>query len=211
MKQIYMMILLCLYTQYIVSYEVGDIIQLPEPQKNGGMTFNEALKNRKSSRDFDDTKKIDNYLLSQALWSCYGVNRPNGYRTTPSAQAWHPLIIYAFLEDGVFKYNPLDNTLTVVLLGDHRAKTGTQAYVAKAAVNFVVIGDLTKETTYDDKTKKRAIYSDTGHCTMAFYLFAAANNMKGVDRAMVDIDALFELLGLSKEDYLFSLSFSLGY
>ena len=211
MKQIYMMILLCLYPQYIVSYEVGDIIQLPEPQKNGGMTFNEALKNRKSSRDFDDTKKIDNYILSQALWSCYGVNRPNGYRTTPSAQAWHPLIIYAFLEDGVFKYNPLDNTLTVVLLGDHRAKTGTQAYVAKAAVNFVVIGDLTKETTYDDKTKKRAIYSDTGHCTMAFYLFAAANNMKGVDRAMVDIDALFELLGLSKKDYLFSLSYSLGY
>ena len=211
MKQIYMIILLCLYTQYIVSYEVGDIIQLPEPQKDGGMALNEALNNRKSSRDFDETKKIDHYILSQALWSCYGVNRPDGHRTTPSAQAWFPLIIYAFLEDGVYKYNPLDNTLTVVLLGDHRAKAGTQAYVAKAAVNFVVIGDLNKETTYNDKQKKMAIYFDTGHCTMGFSLFAAANNMKGVDRAMVDIDALLELLGLSKEDYLFSLSYSLGY
>ena len=211
MKQIYMIILLCLYTQYIVSYEIGDIIQLPEPKKDGGMTLKEALNNRKSSRDFDDTKKIDNYILSQALWSCYGVNRPNGYRTTPSAQAWHPLIIYAFLEDGVYKYNPLDNTLTVVLLGDHRAKTGTQAYVAKAAVNFVIVGDLNKKTTYDSNVKKLAIYSDTGHCTMGFSLFTAANNMKGVDRAMVDIDALFELLGLSKNDYLFSLAYSLGY
>ena len=114
-------------------------------------------------------------------------------------------------EDGVYKYNPLDNTLTVVLLGDYRAKTGTQAYVAKAAVNFVTVGDLNKKTTYDRNVKKLAIYSDTGHCTMGFSLFTAANNMKGVDRAMVDIDALFELLGLSKEDYLFSLSFSLGY
>ena len=211
MKQIYMIILLCLYTQYIVSYEVGDVIQLPEPQKDGGMTLNEALKNRKSQRDFDDTKKIDNYLLSQALWSCYGVNRPNGYRTTPSAQGLHPLIIYAFSEEGVFKYNPLDNTLTVVLLGDHRAKTGTQAYVAKAAVNFVVLGDLNIKTTYELSTLKMAIYFDTGHCTMAFSLFAAANNLKGVDRAMVDVDALFELLGLSQKDYLFALSYSLGY
>ena len=211
MKQFYIIILPCLYFQCIVTYEVGDIIQLPEPKKDGGMTLKEALNNRKSSRDFDNTKKIDNYLLSQALWSCYGVNRPNGYRTTPSAQGWHPLIVYAFLEDGVYKYNPLDNTLTVVLLGDHRAKTGTQDYVSKAAVNFVVVGDLNKKTSYNDKQKEMAIYFDTGHCTMGFSLFAAANNLKGVDRAMVDIDALFELLGLSKKDYLFSLSYSLGY
>ena len=211
MKQFYMIILLCLYFQCIFSYEVGDIIQLPEPQKDRGMTLNEALNNRKSSRDFDNTKKIDNYLLSQALWSCYGVYRPNGYRTTPSAVAWFPLIIYAFLEDGVYKYNPLDNTLTVVLLGDYRAKTGTQAYVAKAAVNFVVIADFKKKTSMDDENKKKYIYLDTGHCTMGFSLFAAANNMKGVDRAMVDIDPLLELLGLAKEDYVFTLSYSLGY
>ena len=211
MKQFYMIIFLFLYIQYIVSYEVGDIIQLPEPQKDGGMTLYEALNNRKSSRDFDVTKKIDDYILSQALWSCYGVNRPNGYRTTPSAVAWFPLIIYAFLEEGVFKYNPLDNTLTVVLIGDYREKTGTQAYAAKAAVNFVVVADYNKKTSLNDENKKKYIYLDTGHCTMGFSLFAAANNMKGVDRGMVDIDPLLELLGLAKEDYVFTLAYSLGY
>ena len=53
-----MIIFLYFYFQCIVSYEIGDIIQLPEPQKNGGRTtLNEALNNRKSSRDFDNTKK----------------------------------------------------------------------------------------------------------------------------------------------------------
>jgi hypothetical protein len=46
---------------------------------------------------------------------------------------------------------------------------------------------------------------------MALYLFAAANNMKAVVREMVDVDPLFKLLGLAKEDYVFSLAFSLGY
>ena len=211
MKQLYTIILLCLYIKFIATYEVGDTIQLPDPEKDGGMPLNEALNNRKSSRDFDGSKKIDNYILSQALWSCYGVNRPNGYRTTPSAVAWFPLIIYVFSEEGVFKYNPLDNTLTVVLIGDYRAKTGTQPFVDKAAVNFVVIADYNKKTSMDNESKKKYIYLDTGHCTMGFSLFASANNMKGVVRAMVDVDPLLELLGLAKEDYVFTLSYSLGY
>ena len=67
MKQFYVIILLFLYTQYIISYEVGDIIQLPEPQKDGGMTLNEALNNRKSSRDFDNTKKVINPAIKQKV------------------------------------------------------------------------------------------------------------------------------------------------
>ena len=35
--------------------------------------------------------------------------------------------------------------------------------------------------------------------------------MKGVDRAMVDDGPILELLGLNKEDYIFTLAFSLGY
>ena len=46
---------------------------------------------------------------------------------------------------------------------------------------------------------------------MGLSLFAASNNMKGVVRAMVDVDSLLELLALNKEDYIFTLSYSLGY
>ena len=214
MKKFYIAIFIILYFKYCLTTEVGEKIQLPEPEIVGGMTLNEALNNRKTSRDFDGTKKIDFQKLSQALWSCYGVNRPNGYRTTPSATAWFPLIVYAFLEDGVYKYEPKENMLTKVLDGDQRSYTGSQkAIVNNASVNFIILGDFNKKSSMDgdDEHKIRSIYLDTGHCTMGLSLFASSQNMKGVVRGLVDADSLLELLGLKKEDYLFSLAFSLGY
>lgn len=214
MKTIYIALFIILYFQFCLSTEVGEKVQLPEPETSGGMTLNEALNNRKTSRDFDGTKKIDLQTLSQALWSCYGVNRPNGYRTTPSAKSWFPLIVYVFLDDGVYRYEPKENMLTKVLDGDQRSYAGSQqAIVTNASVNFVIFGDFNKKSSMDgdDEHKIRSIYLDTGHCTMGLSLFASSQNMKGVVRGLVDADKVLELLGLNKKDYLFSLAFSLGY
>ena len=212
MKSFYFIFISLLITQYCDIFNGDNKIVLPEPEKKGGMPFNEALNKRKSSRDFDPSTELTPEIISQALWCCYGPNRENGYKTTPSASAWFPLIIYVFLEEGVYQYEPNDNTLTKLLSGDFRAMTGSQtSIVTKASVNFVFIGDLKKQTKYEGEVKLRAIYSDTGHCSMALGLFAVANNMKGVTREMVDEDPLLELLGLPKEDYMFALSFSLGY
>ena len=212
MKSIYILIFL-LSLQYIISLKVGETYQLPTPEKEGGMPLYEALNSRKSQRDFDPSKPLNPEIISQALWSCYGVNRANNYKTVPSAVAWFPLIIYVFLEEGVYKYNPEENSLTLIIEGDYRAITGTQDYPANAGANFVIIADFNKSSAMDgdDEHKLRSIYLDTGHCTMGLYLYAASMNLKGVDRAMVDSDKVLELLGLPKEDYKFTLAFSLGY
>ena len=214
MKKIYIALFIFLYFQYCLSVEVGETIELPEPETTGGMTLNEALNNRKTSRDFDGTKKIDLQTLSQALWSCYGVNRPNGYRTTPSAKSWFPLIVFVFLEDGVYRYEPKENMLTKLIDGDKRSYTGDQKeIVTNASVNFVIFGDFKKKSSMDgdDGHKKVSIYLDSGHCTMGLSLFASSQNMKGVVRGNIDPYKVLNLLGLNSEDYLFSISFSLGY
>ena len=202
------------FCNYFICIEDADIIQLPEPEKEGGMPLYEALSKRQSLRNFSPDKKLDIKALSQALWSCYGANRANGFKTTPSAKAWFPLIVYVFIEEGVYKYDPTNHSLIRVLSGDYREMTGTQTkVVTTAAANFVLIADFMKKSSMDgdDEHKLRSIYLDTGHCTMALGLFAAANNMKGVDRAMVDVDPLLQLLGLQKGAYIFTLSYSLGY
>ena len=197
-----------------LNIKLGESYLLPEPEKEGGMPFNEALSKRQSQRDYDETKKLSPQLLSQALWSCYGANRENGMKCTPSAYALYPLIVYVFLEDGVYKYDPSNHSVIKILEKDYRYITGTQTdVVTKAVADFVFIADIKKEDPIGDneELKKRLIYLDTGHSTMALYLFAASNNMKGVSRAMVDADPLLELLGLNKEEYFFSLAFSLGF
>ena len=213
MKKFYNFFLVLILLNISYNIEVGETISLPEPEKEGGMPLNEALNKRHSSRDFDSSKDISLEMLSQALWSCYGTNRPNDYKTTPSAVAWYPLLVFVFLKDGIYRYIPHDHAIIKLLDGDYRAMTGTQEYVANASVNFVFFADYYKKSSMDgdDEHKLRCIYLDTGHATMALYLFASAYNMKGVARAMVDSDAILDLLKMSKDDYKFTLSFSLGY
>ena len=213
MNKFYIFFLSVFLIQFSISVlDVGDVYYLPDPEKEGGMPLNEALNKRKTSRDFDPSIKLTPQIISQALWSCYGENRPKGYKTTPSAVAWYPLQIYLFLEEGVFTYEPSNHSITKILEGDYRSMTGKQTeVVTKARANFVLIGDLSKKSSLGNEDKIKYIYLDSGHCTMGFYLFASSNNMKGVVRAMVDVDPLLELLGLNKEDHLFTLSFSLGF
>ena len=189
------------------------VIKLPEPQKEGGMPLYEALNKRQSLRNFNNSIKITPEIISQALWSCYGVNREkNNLRTIPSARLWYPLIIYVFLDDGIYLYDSIQHSLTKIIKGDYRKLTGTQKFAGDARMNILLVADFKKKSpTMDDPHKMRSLYMETGHCAMALGLFAAANNMKGVERAMINHEPLLKLLKLNKDDYIITLAFSLGY
>ena len=192
--------------------EVGEIIKLPEPKREGGMPLYQALSLRKSLRNFDPSIKVSYETLSQALWSCYGVREGN-YRVIPAAKAWYTFVIYLFVEDGVYKYNPIEHSILKIIDGDHREITGTQkAIVTKARINFLFIADLNmKGRAPEDKTIRREIVkADIGNITMALSLFAAANNMKGVIRGELSQQAIFDFLNLNSNDYYMPLAFSLG-
>ncbi|HEX9180873.1 MAG TPA: nitroreductase family protein, partial [Burkholderiales bacterium] len=59
-------------------------IPLPPPDRRGGISLMESLAQRRSSRDFAP-EALPLPLLSGLLWAAYGVNRPDGGRTAPSA------------------------------------------------------------------------------------------------------------------------------
>jgi len=216
MNRLYFSFALLILLNFCNNIKVGEMVKLPPPKRVGGGQLYEALNNRQSLRDFNNSKRLSTEIISQALWSCYGIrdNNRHNFRTTPSAKGWFPLLVYVFLEEGVFKYFPESHSLMKIYDGDHRKLTGTQtSVVTKARVNFVFIADFKKKSIMDgdDAHKWRSIYLDSGHVTMALSLFASANNMKGVVRAMVDAEPLLDFLKLNKEDYIFTIAYSLGY
>ena len=65
--------------------ESATSISLPPATKHGGLPLMEALARRRSSRDFASTP-LPLPLLSDLLWSAYGMNRADGGRTAPSVR-----------------------------------------------------------------------------------------------------------------------------
>jgi hypothetical protein len=98
-------------------------MQLPAPDKTGGMPLMQALAERKSTKSFSD-KAISAQDLSNLLWSSWGVSRPDGRRTAPTARNSQAVEVYVALDSGVWRYDSAKHLLEQALPGDQRAKVG---------------------------------------------------------------------------------------
>ena len=67
MNQYFLTFTILLLFNFCNNKEIGEVIKLPKPIREGGIPLYEALNNRKSSRDFDDSTKIPIEILSQTL------------------------------------------------------------------------------------------------------------------------------------------------
>jgi nitroreductase len=80
--------------------------------------------------------------------------------------------------------------------GDHRAQTGTQAYVATAPVNLVYVADFAK--TGNAPAEEREIFTpaDAGFIAENAYLFCTSEGLAVVVRGLIDRPALGKVLNL---------------
>jgi hypothetical protein len=103
--------------------QAAQTMQLPAPDKEGGMPLMQALAERKSTKIFSD-KAVSAQDLSNLLWAAWGVNRPDGRRTAPTARNTQAVEVYAVLESGVWRYDGAKHLLEQALPGDQRARVG---------------------------------------------------------------------------------------
>ena len=95
----------------------AQISNLPAPQKSGGMPLMEALAKRSTARAFD-TKELSPQQLANLLWASFGINRPDGRRTAPSARNFQETDVYVLLKQGAYVYNAASNKLDLVVAED---------------------------------------------------------------------------------------------
>ena len=169
----------------------------------------QALKTRHTTREFA-AKPLPWGVLSDLLWAGFGVNRPDGHRTAPSARNWQEVDIYVALPDGVYLYDAKGNALQPVVAGDLRGATGTQPFVAEAAVNLVYVSDGKKTGNASPEDRTSMTYADTGFIAQNVYLYCASEGLVSVVRASVDRAALSKRLNLRPEQQI-TLAQSVGY
>ncbi|MDR1679152.1 MAG: SagB/ThcOx family dehydrogenase [Prevotellaceae bacterium] len=185
-------------------------IKLPEPVKTGGKPLMDCLAERKTLRDFDETKTLDRQTLSNLLWATYGYNREDK-RTAPTSRNKQEMDIIVALPEGAYWWDAKMNVLKLIAKGDFRKQTGSQPFVEKAAVNLVFVCDIPRSETGGDNQKlTEATYANAGFMSQNVYLFCASEGLGTVVRGYVPKDELSKLLGLGK-DKLIVLAQSVGY
>jgi SagB-type dehydrogenase family enzyme len=192
---------------FLFSYAAGPI-QLPNPQREGGKPLMSALNDRMSARAFSD-QKLQMQTLSNLLWAAFGINRPDGRRTAPSAKNWQEIDIYVATADGAYLYDAKKNTLDPIEMKDIRAMTGMQPFVKDAAVNLVYVADFSK-VDETGPNRQLLVGADAGLISENVYLFCASEGLATVVRAYVDRDALAKELKLKPEQSII-LAQSVGY
>jgi nitroreductase len=191
----------CVYAQ--------EIIKLPAPKTEGGMPLMQALKERHSGREFS-SEKLPLATLSNLLWAAWGINRPDGHRTAPSARNMQEIDVYVALSDGLFLYEPKQHQLQRILAEDVRAATGTNDYVKDAAVNLVYVADPARGNLKDPTAIEFYTGADTAFLAQNVYLFCASEKLEAVVRGSIDRPALAKMMKL-RADQKITLAQSVGY
>ncbi len=184
-------------------------IQLPKPQTDGGRPLMQLLRERKSVREFS-SEKIPLAVLSNLLWAAFGMNRPDGKRTAPSARNWQETGIYVTSADGLYLYEAKTHTLIPIHKDDIRGMTGTQSFVKDVPLNLVYVADYAKAGTSPVEEKNLWSACDAGFISQNVYLFCASEGLATGVRAYVDRQALGEKLKL-RPDQLIVLAQSVGH
>lgn len=202
MKKLLILFAISLFFLVNVGSSIAEeVIKLPDPQKDGGMPLMKALSLRKSTRgNFGPDVKLSMQQISNMLWAADGVNRPENYRTAPSAGGFQNTDIYVTTADGLYLYDPINHALKVLGKEDVRAVSGQQPFVTQAPVNLIYVADYAKAVfggqKMDQHTAETWAYANAAAIGQNVYLWSASEGLACIIRAMADGDAISKALKL---------------
>ncbi|HVN22867.1 MAG TPA: SagB/ThcOx family dehydrogenase [Syntrophorhabdales bacterium] len=204
--------ILCM-TPALASAQEAKSLELLKPQAGSGNSLMQLLWKRSSSRQFGP-EPVPVGVLSNLLWAGFGINRPDGRRTAPSAHNCQDIDIYVILREGLYLYDAKANQLKLVLAEDLRGLAGTQPYVKEAPVNLIYVSDYARmadKMPADEKALFPVLSGiHTGVIAENVCLYCASEGLATVVRVMIDIPALSKAMKL-RPDQKITLAQSVGY
>jgi len=176
------------------------VLDLPPPRTQGVQLLTTALRLRRSTREYS-SERIPAQLLSDLLWTAFGINRPNGDRTAPYWRHVMVMDIYLAMADGVWLYDAKSHVLMSYHSADIRAQTGLQDFVATAPLNLIYVAH--GENMIDVPAEERRLYAsvDAAFIGQNVYLFCASEGLATVFRGAVDAPMLGQVLQLSDQQF----------
>jgi SagB-type dehydrogenase family enzyme len=176
---------------------------LPAPNTSDGMAVAQAIRLRRSLRDFDDTP-LTPAQVSQLCWAAQGITDPRrGRRAAPSAGALYPMTVFVVDARGVFEYLPQEHALRPIAVGDERKKLQAAALdqesVGGAPMCMVIVIDVDRTAAKYGNRALRYCLMEAGHVAQNVMLQATDLGMGGVTVGAFDEQRVAALLKLSTD------------
>jgi SagB-type dehydrogenase family enzyme len=180
---------------------------LPSPARPI-LPFDEALKNRKSVREFSD-QPLALEELSYLLWASTGIRESRGghdFRTAPSAGALYPIETYVVVnlvngvDAGIYHYDIKGHALELLRKGDLGEEVAhaalEQDMCAHAPVVVIWTGIFERSRWKYGQRAYRYVYLDAGHVAANLALSAAALGLGSCQVAATFDDEVNRLLSV---------------
>jgi SagB-type dehydrogenase family enzyme len=184
-------------------------IVLPRPRFKGDVSVEEALRSRRSTRDFP-RKPVTLEQVSQLLWAAQGVTGAFNERTAPSAGGTFPLELYVVAGDvdglapAVYKYRFRVHHLLRVVDGDRRVQLAlaslNQDCVRKSAASIVFTAVYKRTVDEYGDRGVRYVHMEAGHVGQNIHIQAAAIGLGTVMVGAFDKDRVAGVLELPEEE-----------
>ncbi len=186
----------------------SDVVTLPQPRTDGGMSVEKALLERRSIRSFrNESLTLDE--ISQLSWAAQGVTDDKGHRTSPSAMATYPLEVYLLagnvtgLPAGVYHYSPLGHNLTLISKGNkipelfNSGRGGREDWRTGSPAVFIITGVFERTNKISGQDLSRFVYIEAGTAAENLLLQVVSLGLGSTYTAGFDENKTKEYLALS--------------
>ena len=178
-------------------------ISLPEPRTTSEVSVEEAINNRRSTRQFKE-EDLSLKEISQLLFAGQGItNKYPAFRAAPSAGATYPLELFVATKDGIYRYIPKGHKLEQIEEKDIRtdlAKAALgQASISEAPVNIIICAEYKRTSKRYGERATRYVHIEAGHVAENILLQAVALTLGGVPIGAFYDDKVKLVLDLPEE------------
>jgi len=183
---------------------------------SGNLSLTEALEKVNSIRT-SKRKKLSIGELGRVLWAAQGVTkRDSGWiyplRSAPSAGGLYPLEVYVVvdaegvdgLSQGVYHYNPVEETLTLTKRGDYFADVAKLLGLeqGESSLYLLICAIYSRTTVKYGERGIMYVHNEVGHVALNAMVQCASLNLVCEPVLIRSVSALKVMLDLSEEPLL---------
>ena len=202
----------------------GECIELPKPQEKSGVDVFEAIRTRRSRREYT-SKPLSLEQVSAILYYTVGVTGRAWWggpkRAYPSAGGLQPVEAYLYasnvegLERGLYHYHPGRHCLEVVKLGDYSKKlmraSLDQDHVGEAPVVLILTVVYSRTASKYGLRSYRYIHWDSGFAGQNVYLAVEALGLATVTVGAFYDEEVCRVMEIDCVEEIPMLIFPIGY